>query len=171
MLAWLGARPPRSPPSPKATPDEPWRPQHRATRGPQRCNPPHDEEGAGNRVDISPERDALPRNPATGPWSGSETWWRNTPQCTVHLTMDLMVLGAVLLVCLGLLLGAAWTVEAMQPKLRRQAEERRRLNAEWAAIRTARQRRGVCPRCASPLSERDWSVAPMAVEDPPDDDD
>ncbi|MGH3834867.1 MAG: hypothetical protein ACRDSF_04055 [Pseudonocardiaceae bacterium] len=82
-----------------------------------------------------------------------------------------MVLGAVLLVCLGLLLGAAWTVEAMQPKLRRQAEERRRLNAEWAAIRTARQRRGVCPRCASPLSERDWSVAPMAVEDPPDDDD
>ena len=111
------------------------------------------EEGAGNRVDISPERDALPRNPAAGPWSGSETSWRSTPQCTV----DLMVLGAILLVCLGLLLGAAWTVEALQYKLRRQAEERHRLNEEWSAIRTARRRRGVCPRCASPLSERDWS--------------
>ncbi len=82
-----------------------------------------------------------------------------------------MVLGAVLLVCLGLLLGATWTVQALQPTLRHQAAERRRLNEEWSAIRTAYQRRGKCPRCASPLSERDWSVAPLAVEDPPDDDD
>jgi hypothetical protein len=126
-----------------------------------------DEEGAGNHVDISPERDALPWRPAAGPRPGSETSWRSPPQCTVAL----MVLSAVLLVCLGLLLGAAWTVQALQPKLRRQAEERRRLNAEWSAIRTARRRRGECPRCASPLSERDWFVAPTAVEDPPDDDD
>jgi len=81
------------------------------------------------------------------------------------------MLGAVLLVCLGLLLGAAWTVQALQPKLRRQAEERRRLNAEWSAIRTARGQRGRCPRCAGPLSEQDWSIAPMAEEDSPEDDD
>jgi uncharacterized paraquat-inducible protein A len=70
--------------------------------------------------------------------------------------MALMTLGAVLLVCLGLLLGATWTIQALQPKLHRQAEERRRLNAEWSAIRAAQQRRGKCPRCASQLSERDW---------------
>ncbi|MGH3870605.1 MAG: hypothetical protein ACRDSR_03655 [Pseudonocardiaceae bacterium] len=110
-----------------------------------------DEEGEGDHVDIPPERDAPPRSPAVAPWPGSETSWRSPPQCTV----DLMVLGAILLVCLGLLLGSTWTVEALQPKLRRQAEERRRLNEEWSAIRMARQRRGVCPRCRSPLSERD----------------
>ena len=82
-----------------------------------------------------------------------------------------MVLSAVLLVCLGVLLGAAWTVQALQPKLRQQAEERRRLNAEWSAVHTVRQRWDECPRCASPLSERDWPIAPMAVADPPDDDD
>ncbi|MGH3888159.1 MAG: hypothetical protein ACRDSZ_16615 [Pseudonocardiaceae bacterium] len=85
--------------------------------------------------------------------------------------MTEMVLGAVVLVCFGLLLGATWTVQALQPKLRRQAEERRRLNEEWSAVRAARQRRGKCPHCASPLSERDWSIEPRAAEDQPDDDD
>ncbi len=56
-------------------------------------------------------------------------------------TVVLHLLVAVLLVCLGLLLGATWTIQAMQYRLRRQAEERRRLNAEWAALRTARRRR------------------------------
>jgi uncharacterized paraquat-inducible protein A len=107
----------------------------------------------------------LPWNPAVGPRPGREMSWRRTPQCTVTLTM----LGAVLLVCLGLLLGTAWTIQALQPKLRQQAEERRRLNEEWSAVRAARQRQGRCPRCASPLSERDWFVAPT-VEKPPDDD-
>ncbi|MGH3867279.1 MAG: hypothetical protein ACRDQ4_14275 [Pseudonocardiaceae bacterium] len=93
--------------------------------------------------------------------------WRNTPQCAVTL----MVLGAVLLVCLGLLLGSTWTVQAMQHKSHRQAEERRRLNEEWSAVRTDRQRQGTCPRCASPRSEQDWSVAPRPAADPPDDDD
>ncbi|MDQ3762754.1 MAG: hypothetical protein M3460_14180 [Actinomycetota bacterium] len=64
-----------------------------------------------------------------------------------------ILLGAVLLVCLGLLLGATWTTQALQPKLGQQAEERRRLNDEWLAIRTARQQRSECPRCARPLSE------------------
>ena len=83
--------------------------------------------------------------------------------------MTTAVLGAVLLVCLGILLGATWTTQALQPKLRRQAEERRRHNEEWSAVRTARRQRGKCPRCACPLTERDWYFAPPA-EDPPDDD-
>ncbi len=81
-----------------------------------------------------------------------------------------MAAGAGLLVCLGLLIGASWTTQALQPKLRRQAEERRRLNAEWSAVRTARRQRSECPRCATPLSERDWYYSTTLVEDPPDDD-
>lgn len=84
--------------------------------------------------------------------------------------MTLHVLGAVLLICLGLLLGTTWTTQALEPKLRQQAEERRRLNEEWVAVRTARRQRGKCPRCASPLSERDWYFAPTLIEYPPDDD-
>lgn len=84
--------------------------------------------------------------------------------------MTLQVLGALLLVCLGLLFGTTWTIQFQQPKLRRQAEERRRLNEEWVAVRAARRQRGRCPRCASPLSQQDWYIAPTLVEDPPDDD-
>ncbi|HKR52532.1 MAG TPA: hypothetical protein VJT72_23735 [Pseudonocardiaceae bacterium] len=74
--------------------------------------------------------------------------WRSTPLYTVAL----MILVAVLLLCFGLLLGATWTVQALQPKLRRQAEERRRLNAEWVAVRAARQQQKTCPRCAFPIT-------------------
>jgi hypothetical protein len=75
-----------------------------------------------------------------------------------------------LLVCLGLLLGTTWTIQALQPRLRRQAEERRRLNEEWAAVRTIRSLRGRCPRCGIALAERPRYLAPGIVEDPPDDD-
>jgi uncharacterized paraquat-inducible protein A len=104
---------------------------------------------------------------AGGPWARRNTSWRNAPQRTVTI----QVLGAVLLVCLGLLLGSSWTIQAVQPKLRRQAEERRRLNEEWLAVRTARQQRGKCPRCASPLSEQDWYFTPTLAEEDPSDDD
>ena len=80
------------------------------------------------------------------------------------------LLGGALLIFLGLLLGWAWTSQALQPKLRKQAEERRRLNEEWAAVRTARRQRTECPRCSSRLSERDWYYLPTLVADPPDDD-
>jgi hypothetical protein len=69
------------------------------------------------------------------------------------------LLGSALLVCFGLLLGATWTIQALQPKLNHQAEERRRLDAEWVAVRAARRQRGRCPRCASPLPEQDWYSA------------
>lgn len=71
--------------------------------------------------------------------------------------MILQVLVGALLVCLGLLLGATWTIQALQSRFRRQAEERRRLNEEWAAVSAARRQRGQCPRCKALLFERDWS--------------
>ena len=77
--------------------------------------------------------------------------WRNPPLRTVTI----QVLGAALLVCFGLLLGSSWTVQALQPKLRRQAEERRRLNEEWSAVLATRVRQGTCLRCGSPLPEPD----------------
>lgn len=79
--------------------------------------------------------------------------------------IDLLL--ALLLVCLGLLLGATWTTRALAPKRRQAAEERRRLSAEWSAVRTARRQRTECPRCSSLLSERDWhySCAPTLAED------
>jgi hypothetical protein len=80
-----------------------------------------------------------------------------------------IALGASLLVCLGLLLGATWTIQALQPRLCRQAEERRRLNAEWAAVHAARRHRETCPRCACPLTDRGSSVERTLVEDSPDD--
>lgn len=84
--------------------------------------------------------------------------------------MTVQVLSAILLVCLGVLLGATWTIEALQPKLRRRAQERRRLNEEWFAVRTARRQRRECPRCGALLTERNWYLAPTIVEDLQDDD-
>jgi hypothetical protein len=54
-----------------------------------------------DHVNITPDRDTLARGTPSGPWTGSETSWRNALQNTVTI----QVLGAVLLVCLGLLLG------------------------------------------------------------------
>ncbi|MGH3548360.1 MAG: hypothetical protein ACRDQU_09665 [Pseudonocardiaceae bacterium] len=79
--------------------------------------------------------------------------------------MTVQVLSAILLVCLGVLLGATWTIQVWQPRLRRQAEQRRRLNEEWSAVRAARRQRRECPRCAALLTERDWYLAPALVED------
>lgn len=82
----------------------------------------------------------------------------------------MLIVGGLLLVCFGLLLGTAWTTQINQAQLRRQAEERRRLNEEWAAIRAIRWQQNECPRCASSLFERNWYFAPTSVEERPDDD-
>lgn len=82
----------------------------------------------------------------------------------------MQVMGGLLLTCLGLLLGASWTVQALQPKLRRQADERRKLNAEWLAVRTARRQRSECPMCGSQLFECYWYIAPTVVEEISNDD-
>jgi uncharacterized protein YneF (UPF0154 family) len=85
--------------------------------------------------------------------------------------VTLQVLGAVLLICLGLLLGTTWTIQVFQSKLQRQAEERRRLNEEWLALRTTYLQRGRCPRCGTPLAEQGWWFAPTTVKERPDEDD
>lgn len=83
----------------------------------------------------------------------------------------MQVLTWVVLICLGMLLGSTWTIQAVQPKLRRQAEKRRVLNEEWSAVRNFRQQRDKCPRCGTPQSLYwDWYYPPTMVKDPPDDD-
>lgn len=68
--------------------------------------------------------------------------------------MIIQVLVSVLLLCLGLLLGSSWTLQALQSKLHRQAEERRRLNDEWSAVRAIRHQLDHCPQCGTPLSKQ-----------------
>ncbi|MGH3842384.1 MAG: hypothetical protein ACRDS0_13200 [Pseudonocardiaceae bacterium] len=85
------------------------------------------------------------------------------------VTLSLILLIAGLAVCLGLLLGTTWTIQALQPRISRQAEERRRLNAEWVAVRAARQQQGRCPYCALPLAEFDRYPEQAGAEDPPED--
>ncbi len=118
---------------------------------------------------ISTERDTLPRSRAARPCfrrlPGDATSWRNTPLSAVTV----QVLSAILLVCLGVLLGATWTIQVLQPRLRRQGEQRRRLNEEWSAVRAASRQRRECPRCGALLTQRDWYLAPTVVEDRLDD--
>jgi hypothetical protein len=85
------------------------------------------------------------------------------------LTMVIMT-SAGLLICLGLLLGASWTGQALQTEFRRRAEERRKLNEGWQEIRTARQR-SQCPRCRNFLSEQDFYLKTTVAEELPYDDD
>ncbi|MGH3973834.1 MAG: hypothetical protein ACRDS9_10995 [Pseudonocardiaceae bacterium] len=73
--------------------------------------------------------------------------------------LGLVLLGAALLVCLMLLLEAL-TNHALESRLRQQAEERRRLNEEWAALRTARRQQGQDPT--------DDDLHGVAVADPSD---
>ena len=76
------------------------------------------------------------------------------------------VVAAVLLVCIGALLGATCTARILHPRLHQratqQAEERRMLAKEWAAISS---QRGECPRCTNPLSGRDAHLAPTIGQD------
>lgn len=83
-----------------------------------------------------------------GLWKSGSSW----PNATKSVVTAL-ALGGVLLVCLGMLLGWSWTVQAVQPKLRHLAAERRRLNEEWSAVHNARRQRDECPRCGRPLSQ------------------
>lgn len=64
-----------------------------------------------------------------------------------------LALGALLFLCFGVLLGATWMTQALRPKLRWQAEERRRLNQEWVALQDAHLGMETCPRCGCPLVE------------------
>lgn len=71
--------------------------------------------------------------------SASETRSRHTTEITVSL-----VVGALLLVCFGLLLGAAWATQVLHHQHKLLAEERRRLNEQWLAIRAAQRHHRKC---------------------------
>ncbi|HET9256824.1 MAG TPA: hypothetical protein VFO16_16720 [Pseudonocardiaceae bacterium] len=94
-------------------------------------------------VGNSAERGELPLRPAGVPGPGDTPSWRGSPRNT----MILPVCGAVMLMCFGVLLGTAWTTQLLQPRLRRQAEEQRKLNEEWLALRAVRRGRATCPHC------------------------
>jgi cell division protein FtsL len=80
-----------------------------------------------------------------------------------------LALGGLLLCCIGMLFGATWTTQALQPKLGQLADERRRLNDEWMAIRAAHRQLERCPRCGYPLTEAPW-FAPTLTKHSHDDD-
>lgn len=65
--------------------------------------------------------------------------------------MTIFLLGALLAVCLGVLIGSAWTTQALDGRFRRRAAERRRLNDEWASLRTLREQHRRCPLCQDEL--------------------
>ena len=84
----------------------------------------------------------------------------------------LLLGGAVLLFCLGGLLGASWTTQVMGGVSRRHAAERRSLNESWRALEAARRTRGepaYCARCHQTLSESSWLLVAPAVTDEEDD--
>ena len=115
---------------------------------------------------VPPERDTVPRSTRLSPQPGNTPSWRDMPQST----MMAQVLGALLLICLGLLLGTTWTIQAVHPKLKRQAEERRRLNQEWATIYSIRTRQATCIHCGFPQTDVGWYFEQAPIEDLPDDD-
>ncbi|MGH3796430.1 MAG: hypothetical protein ACRDSP_16240 [Pseudonocardiaceae bacterium] len=81
-----------------------------------------------------------------------------------------LVVSAILLVCLGLLLGAAWTTQALQLKFREYAKERRRLDEEWRAMLATRSQWAQRQRYGSMPPEQDEQYAPTGAGDQPDDD-
>ncbi|MGH3979800.1 MAG: hypothetical protein ACRDRZ_12500 [Pseudonocardiaceae bacterium] len=65
----------------------------------------------------------------------------------------IMLVGGLVLIGLGILLGCAWTTQALEGRFRHQAAERRRLNEEWQAVRALRAQRNRCVDCDAEL---DW---------------
>lgn len=74
------------------------------------------------------------------------------------------MLSELLLICLGVLLGATWTDQILQARYRQQAQERRRLNEERAVLDAARRQWGRCPRCGAPA--RIAGVTRAVTQDP-----
>jgi hypothetical protein len=86
---------------------------------------------------------------------------------TVQVTLTLQVLGG--LVFLWLLHRVFWTILGLASRLRQLDEKCHRLKEQLSAVHTVRRQRGECPRCASPLPERDWDTEPTIVAERPHD--
>ena len=119
-----------------------------ASRAAERGNPIADKKGT-DHVDIKLEHNAFALGMASRPQPGSGMSWRNAPEGA----MSLLALSGTLLICLGLLLGASWTTQALQSKLSKQAQERRKLDEEWEALRNFRRQQSLCPHCGALLAE------------------
>lgn len=70
-------------------------------------------------------------------------------QAITMSTVWMVGLGALLLLCLGILLGSAWTVQAMNQQNRRIATEWRELNAARLAMQDETRLR--CSWCGKPV--------------------
>lgn len=84
----------------------------------------------------------------------------------------LLLVGAVVLLCLGGLVGASWTTQIMGGLSRRHAVERRSLNDGWRALQAAKRNRGepvYCARCHRELSESSWLLVAPGTNDEEDD--
>ena len=80
----------------------------------------------------------------------------------------LLAVGTVVLFCVGGLVGAAWTTQAMGSVSRRHAAERRTLNDGWRALADARQASGApvhCARCHRHVSESSWLTVVSAHDE------
>lgn len=67
----------------------------------------------------------------------------------------MLVVAAVVLICLGGLIGATWTTQVMGTVSRRHATERKNLNDGWRALQDAKQSDGDpvhCARCHQTLA-------------------
>lgn len=115
---------------------------------------------------VPTERDTVSRSASLALQPGNTPSWRDMPQSAVII----QVFGLFLLLCVGLLLGSTWTIQVVRPKLDRQAEERRRLNDEWAMIYSIRQQQARCKRCGSLQAEVGLYFEQAPIEDMPDDD-
>lgn len=63
------------------------------------------------------------------------------------MTAALVLLGATAVLCVGGLIGSSLTTQAMEQVGRKQSAERRRLNAEWRALESARTTGSACAGC------------------------
>ncbi len=82
------------------------------------------------------------------------------------IMITIMLVGALLVGCLGVLVGSTWTTQALEGHFRHHAAERRRLNDEWSALGAVRDQHRWCPRCDGALRRE-----PALVGGPEDQDD
>ncbi|HYZ08987.1 MAG: hypothetical protein LC799_11760 [Actinobacteria bacterium] len=80
--------------------------------------------------------------------------------------ITIVLVGMLLVGCIGVLAGSTWTVQALEGRFRQHAAERQQLNREWSTLGALRDERRWCSRCGGALR---WE--PVSVGAPEDEDD
>jgi cell division protein FtsL len=106
------------------------------------------ESGGCAHVEHNGERGAGAAAAANGQRRGTEPSRRDVPPITMTAVW-VAVLSGVLLLCLGVLVGASWTDQALGQRHRRLANERRELN-EWH--RMLEETSQGCIRCGNRIA-------------------